>query len=173
MVAKYWLRQSFCHAGIFDLSVSSLAKSSWKDILPILATESSDVRASADTHMVMKTLATVFGTPKVSRKPATPCEKIWNGVRSAGTAPFTATAPQTRSAQTPRSVSTTIAPYPTKSISFSFFTVFEDVPEDTRLWKPETAPHAMVTKSVGKMKLFEPFAAVSTNPLKALSFISG
>ena len=109
-VAKYWLRQSFCHTGIFDLSVSSVAKSSWKDILPILATESRDVSANADTHMVMKTLATLFGTPKVSRNPATPCEKIWKGVRSAGTAPFTATAPQTRSEQTPRSVSSAIAP---------------------------------------------------------------
>ena len=30
-------------------------------------------------------------------------------------------------------------------------TVFEDVPEDTRLWKPETAPQATVTNRIGNM----------------------
>lgn len=28
--------------------------------------------------------------------------------------------------------------------------VLEEVPEETRLWKPETAPQAMVTKGWGK-----------------------
>ena len=29
--------------------------------------------------------------------------------------------------------------------------VLEDVPEDTRLWKPDTAPQATVTKRIGNM----------------------
>ena len=84
--------------------------SSWNDIRPIRATESSDVRASADTHMVMNTFATEFGSPNFSRKPAIPCEKIWNGVSPSGAFPPTATAPTTINEITPRSVSRIIAP---------------------------------------------------------------
>ena len=29
--------------------------------------------------------------------------------------------------------------------------VLEDVPEETRLWKPETAPHATVTNRIGNI----------------------
>ena len=39
----------------------------------------------------------------------------------------------------------------TFSISFSFSTVLEEVPEETRLWKPETAPQATVTNRMGNM----------------------
>ena len=59
--------------------------------------------------MVMNTVATSFGTPKRSRNPATPEEKIENGVPS-GFVPFTATAPTTTSATIPSNDSTTIAP---------------------------------------------------------------
>ena len=47
---------------------------------PIRATESSVVNANADTHMVIKLWATKTGIPNISRNPATPEEKIWNGV---------------------------------------------------------------------------------------------
>ena len=40
--------------------------------------------------------------------------------------------------------------------------VLEEVPEETRLWKPETAPQAMVTKRMGKRGLF-----ATVKPLKA------
>ena len=56
-VAKYLLVKIFCHTGIFDVSVVSPRNSSWKDIRPIRATESSDVSASADTHIVINTVA--------------------------------------------------------------------------------------------------------------------
>ena len=36
-------------------------------------------------------------------------------------------------------------------MSFSFSTVLEEVPEETRLWKPETAPQATVTNRMGNM----------------------
>ena len=39
------------------------------------------------------------------------------------------------------------------SISFSLETVLEDVPEETRLWKPETAPQAMVMNKIGNKGL--------------------
>ena len=46
--------------------------------------------------------------------------------------------------------------------------VFEEVPEDTRLWKPETAPHAIVTNNVGNNPL--PF---TLKPLNAFNCICG
>ena len=119
---------------------------------PILATESREVSASADTHMVMNTVATVTGTPIFSRNPATPEEKMEKGVPS-GFVPFTATAPTTTSATTPSRLSTIMAPYPTMGISFSLLMVLEEVPEDTRLWNPDTAPQAIVTNSVGNKLL--------------------
>ena len=64
---------------LLDLSlihILSPKNSSWKDMRPILATESREVSASADTHMVMNTVATVTGTPIFSRNPATPEEKM-------------------------------------------------------------------------------------------------
>ena len=106
------------------------------------------MRARADTHIVINTVATCTGNPSVSKNPATPLEKIANGVPS-GLVPFTATAPTTTSATIPNRDSTTMAPYPTIGISFSLLMVLEEVPEDTRLWKPETAPQAMVTNKVG------------------------
>ena len=59
--------------------------------------------------MVINTVATSFGTPNISRKPATPDEKIANGVPS-GFVPFTATAPTTTNTIIPSNDSTTIAP---------------------------------------------------------------
>ena len=44
------------------------------------ATASTEVSASAETHMVMNTVASVPFTPKAIMPRATPCEKIWNGV---------------------------------------------------------------------------------------------
>ena len=45
-------------------------------------------------------------------------------------------------------------------MSFSFSMVLEEVPEDTRLWKPETAPQATVTKRIGnkspRLSLWKP-----------------
>ena len=34
---------------------------------------------------------------------------------------------------------------------FSFLICLEAVPEDTREWKPETAPQAIVTNKIGNM----------------------
>ena len=68
---------------------------------PIRATASRLVSASADTHIVINTVATCTGIPNFSKNPATPAEKIENGVPS-GFVPFTATAPTTTSAMTPR-----------------------------------------------------------------------
>ncbi len=43
-------------------------------------------------------------------------------------------------------------------------TCFEVVPEQTSPWKPEHAPHAMVTKRKGKS---EPVSPGTVQPLKA------
>ena len=53
-------------------------------------------------------------------------------------------------------------------MSFSLLIVLEDVPEDTRLWKPETAPQAIVTNKVGN-KLLPP----TLNPLNAFNCMEG
>ena len=78
IVEKYVLHNNFLHPSA--CSISSTLKSSWKLIRPIRATASSDVRASADTHIVINTVAKCTGTPNISKKPATPRLKIWNGV---------------------------------------------------------------------------------------------
>ena len=47
------------------------------------ATASTEVRARADTHMVMKTVASVWSTPNAVMPRAMPWLKIWNGVPTA------------------------------------------------------------------------------------------
>ena len=48
------------------------------------ATASSEVRARAETFMVMKTVATVPSTPKACMPREMPAAKIWNGVEATG-----------------------------------------------------------------------------------------
>ena len=107
IVEKYVLHNNFLHPSA--CSISSTLKSSWKLIRPIRATASSDVRARADTHIVMNTVAKCTGTPNISKNPATPLLKIANGVL-AGSAPLVAAAPATQRASTPSKLSSTIAP---------------------------------------------------------------
>ena len=107
--------------------------------------------------------------PNISRNPATPEEKIWNGVPTAAVPSAPAAAPATQSAMTARRLSRTMAPYPTFSISFSFEIVLEDVPDDTRLWNPDTAPHATVTNRIGKSVPRLSF----WNPVNAGRFMDG
>ena len=77
---------------------------------PMRETASRLVRARADTHMVMKHWATYTGTPNISKKPATPVEKIWNGVPAAGVPSAAAAAPATHRASTASRLSVTMAP---------------------------------------------------------------
>ena len=90
-VEKYVLQNNFLHPSA--CSISSTLKSSWKLIRPIRATASSDVRASADTHIVINTVAKCTGTPNISKKPATPRLNIWNGVPAAAVPSAAAAAP--------------------------------------------------------------------------------
>ena len=83
--------------------------------------------------MVIKHWAAYIGIPNISRNPATPAEKIWKGVPTAGVPSAPAAAPATHRAKTARRLSRTIAPYPTFSISFSLEMVLDEVPDDTRL----------------------------------------
>ena len=53
-------------------------------------------------------------------------------------------------------------------MSASFEIIFELVPLETRLWKPETAPQAIVTKRIGKSGWF-----LTSKPTKAGSSIDG
>ena len=52
-------------------SAASPMNNSWNDIRPILATESRDVNASAETHIVIKQVATCLGIPSNVKNPAT------------------------------------------------------------------------------------------------------
>ncbi len=45
--------------------------------------------------------------------------------------------------------SPSIPPYPSNLASFSLFNCFEVVPEPTKLWNPDIAPHEMVTIKKG------------------------
>ena len=166
-VEKYLFVTNFLTPVRSEPSAASPMNNSWNDIRPILATESRDVNASAEKHIVIKQVATCLGIPSSVKNPATFPEKIWNGVPS-GILPPTAAAPTTTKAITPNKDSTIIDPYPTQSMSFSLLTVLDDVPEDTKLWNPETAPQAIVINNVGN-KLFPP----TLNPLNAGKFIAG
>src|SRR5699024_6416343 len=107
--------------------------------------------------------------PNISRKPATPDEKIWNGAPTAAVPSAPGAAPATQRAITARRLSRTIAPYATYSISFSFDIVLDEVPEDTRLWNPDTATQATVTNRIGKSVPRLSF----WNPVNAGRFIVG
>ena len=48
-------------------------------------------------------------------------------------------------------LSMSIAPNETGSMFFSFLICLDAVPEDTREWKPETAPQAIVTNRIGNI----------------------
>ena len=91
-------------------SISSTLNSSWKLMRPIRATASRLVRARAETHIVIKTVAMETGTPNISKKPATPRLKIWNGVPAAGVPSAAAAAPATQRARTASRLSSTMAP---------------------------------------------------------------
>ena len=108
MVEKYLLQRTLRHPAA--CSISSTLKSSWKDIRPIRATESRLVSASADTHMVIKHCAANAWIPNIFRNPATPAEKIWNGVPTAAVPSAEAAAPATQRATTANRLSSTMAP---------------------------------------------------------------
>ncbi len=67
-VAKYLFAKSFRIPVRSEPSAASPKKSSWKDIRPIRATESRDVSARAETHMVMKQVATCSRDAKQSQE---------------------------------------------------------------------------------------------------------
>ena len=107
-VETYLLQMNFLQPSA--CSMSSTENSSCKLIRPILATASRLVRARAETHMVMKHWAMYMGTPNIWKKPATPLEKIWNGVPAAGVPSAPAAAPATQRASTAKRLSRTMAP---------------------------------------------------------------
>ena len=107
-VAKYLLQKTFLQPSA--CSISSTLNSSWNDIRPILATESRLVSASADTHIVIKHCAAYTGIPNISKNPATPDEKIWNGVPLAAVPSAAAAAPATQRARIASRLSSIIAP---------------------------------------------------------------
>ena len=95
-----------------------LAKNSEKDVRAMRATASREVRARADTFMVMNTVATVMSTPKAFMPRAMPAEKIENGeyravLPSAASMPVFMsenTMPAMMMARTPTKDSRTMAP---------------------------------------------------------------
>ena len=58
------------------------AKNSENEVRAMRATASSEVRARAETFMVMKTVASVPSTPKACMPREMPAAKIWNGVEA-------------------------------------------------------------------------------------------
>ena len=58
------------------------AKNSENEVRAMRATASSEVRARAETFMVIKTVASVPSTPKACIPREMPAAKIWNGVEA-------------------------------------------------------------------------------------------
>ena len=108
MVAKYTLHSTLRQPSAW--AMSSVLNNSWKLMRPMRATASRLVSARALTHIVIKHWAMYTGTPNISKKPATPLEKIWNGVPAAGVPSAAAAAPATHSASTASKLSVTMAP---------------------------------------------------------------
>ena len=133
--------------------MSSTLNSSWKDIRPIRATESRLVRANAERTSSIKALGSVNWDSGYLRNPATPEEKIANGVPVAGVLSAEAAAPATHRARTASKLSKSIAPKPTFGISFSLVIALEEVPEETRLWKPGYGAAGTVANKIGNRSL--------------------
>ena len=81
-VANQGLPRTFIAPALDSMARASLveAKNSEKEVRAIRATASSEVRARAETFMVMKTVATVPSMPKDCIPRAMPAAKIWKGV---------------------------------------------------------------------------------------------
>ena len=152
MVAKYLFVTTFWNGLIFFSSVSESRKNSWKDRRPTLATESRDVSANADTARLIRVNTREWGKPITERKfaiaPAKICGWVVSPCAAASPCPKDATAINAMIASI---LSISIAPNETGSMFFSFLICLEAVPEDTREWKPETAPQAIVTNKIGNM----------------------
>lgn len=73
-------------------------------------------------------------------------------VPSAVVNPRPSPATQARMTRTARKPSVSMEPKPTNLASVSHLSCLEEVPEETRQWKPEMAPQAMVTKRNGKIR---------------------
>ena len=69
--------------------------------------------------------------------------------------------------------SMSMPPYPIIRISRSLFTSFGVVPDDTKAWKPEIAPQAMVINKNGNIEPANTGPVPSINCVNAGSFISG
>ena len=86
--------------------------------------------------------------PSVPRKAATPLAKMIGGVPLG--MPLLYSAPTAMSAITARKPSSSMEPNPIRRMSRSLESCLDVVPEDTRLWNPDTAPQATVTNRMGK-----------------------
>ena len=152
IVAKYLFVTTFKNGLMFFSSVSESRKNSWNDRRPTLATESRDVSANADTARLISVNTSECGRPTTERKFAIAPAKICGCVVS----PCAAASPLAKdataiSAITASMLSISMAPNETGSIFFSFLICLDAVPEDTSEWKPETAPHAIVTNRIGNI----------------------
>ena len=165
MVAKYLLVTTFTNGLIFSSSVSESMKNSWNDRRPTRATESREVSANADTARLINVNTSECGRPTTERKFAIAPAKICGWVVS----PCAAASPSAKeataiSAMIASILSISIAPNETGSMFFSFLICLDAVPEDTREWKPETAPQAIVTNKIGN--IYCPFTLKLVNGFK-------
>ena len=170
MVAKYLLDTNLTNA---VGSLSSSTQNSWKAIRPTRATESKLVNANAEIAKVIKVYEILSAIPTFPRKVAMADANICAGV-PAGRPSAVAAKPTQTNAITAKKLSKSIAPKETGSIAFSLLICFDDVPDDTREWKPDTAPHAMVTNKVGnKYETVLVFAFTILNAVNTGRFIAG
>ena len=92
-------------------------------------------------------------------------------VPSAEVNPRPSPATQARMTRTARKPSVSMEPKPTNLASVSHLSCLDDVPEETRQWKPETAPQAMVTNRKGKIR--GKFLAVTFSSMAGATISSG
>ena len=112
-------------------SMEASRNSSWKDRRPMRATESSEVRAKADTARVSSVREASTGRPSLDRKPATPLAKILGGVPWGR--PLLYKAPTATRAMTARKPSSSMEPKPMRRMWPSLDICLDVVPDETRL----------------------------------------
>ena len=127
---------------------SSSVKNSWNAKRPTLATESRLVKPNAEIARRINVCANPCGNPILTTKEEIALANTTGGV-SNGRTPSLATAPTAINAMIAKKLSNNIAPKDTGSIAFSVLICLLAVPEDTKEWNPDTAPHAIVTNNVG------------------------
>ncbi len=143
---------------------------------PMRAVENAAVKPSAFKKLLAPSTNALTFAPSPFELPqsaylefhaSTPVSKVPSDVVYPSPRPAT----QARITRTARKPSVSMDPKPTNLASVSHLSCLDEVPDETRQWKPETAPHAMVTKRKGNMR--GRFLAVTFSSMEGATISNG